>query len=1028
MDAQRGTVSDSTRWKKEEAPAETQPDLVEDLHASAADVTVDEDEIETADLEPSELVTNDVQTDPTPLTVRELDDSSASTSAVPHMRELARLEEALLIDPNNIAAMQALTHRYEAIEAWEPLVKIMWARANSVRNKNARADVIRRIAELLETKLHNFAGAVDAFELLYLESPTTRTLGDIARLSEHLHHWDRAISARAEIARQRAAGLDRAQVYLDLGRTMLPFEPLRAKESFEEALRESPELVEAYDGLIAIAEGGTARHEEASLRVARANLLSGSTAAEDYAHAARLYEELGEARCAFDAWAAAHQQNPDHEEAASYLIDRYVRDKKWAEAAPLAEGLVRSAEASKNPEKIAMRRQTAQMIYSGMGDTRRALAQAISAFELNPRDPELALGMLRATKHEARSASTSELAGPALHAIASDLFVLPFDTLLFLAEVLRSVGFANEAVRVFEHVLQIDPAHQAALEELVSLYRALERVDDAARIKRSLLELTTDDEQRFVGLVELAEMLNHEAHDLKGAAIAYEEAWALRPNDPWILQTLAWVYSELGDPSHLASVLTALTELADSPELRAEASETLGDLCLRELNDPDRAAKLFESALQLDRTRTSAFEKLARLLRERHDQKGLEAALLRMIERADARGDEWLLFALYKDLGALYRDGFGDVPRAIDAFDRATRLRSENEDARRALVDLYVIQGELDKAISRVRAGLEERPLSADLYAELYHLYLRQRANDRAWCVVDVLRALKRLTPQQAKFRTDFPPVPLHQIGGRLIDQAWGSHILHPDLDPLLTRIFSIVAKRVAPMASELRDGPSQPRNLIPFTRAYSHLERDISLWFGNAAEILGVPPPPLFVGPGSEPRPFWPSLGRVGSVFVNAAAAESLTDLLVYLASTQVAALRPELSANTYFPTTKSLGSLLATAIQITEDLSGRAKAAARLSDTDFAELRALVDRSKELGKIHDVRLWKRCAALSEMRAGFLLTQDASIATRAIQHDITTPGDLTLEERTRELYRFATSERYFELRQAIGISLKEGA
>lgn len=1021
-------MSDRKPWKEEEAPAETQPDLVEDLHPSTGDVTVDEDEIETGDLQTADLATPHV---PVPHTVRDLSDEAsapASTSAVPHLKELARLEEAWRADPSNIAAMQALARRYEAMEAWEPLVNIMWARANGVRNKNARIDVIRRIAELLETKLNDVAGAVNALEQLHLEAPTARTLGDIARLSEQLHDWDRASSAHAELARQRAAGIERASVYLHFGNTLLPHEPRRAKESFEAAIREFPELIEAYDGLLRIAEEAHDAHAEASLRVARANLLHGPTAADDYARAARRFEEIGDAKSAFDAWAAAHRENADHEEAASFLIDRLVRDKKWAEAAPLAERLVHAAERSQSAEKIAMRRQTAQMIYSGMGDTRRALAQAISAFEMNPRDPELALGMLRATKSEAHSSSTAGAAGPALHALASDLFVLPFDTLLLLGDTLRAVGFEEDAARVFEHAVQVDPAYVAAQEELVTLYRSMGRFSEAALKKRSLLDLTNDEEQRFLGLVELGEMLNHEAHDLRGAAIAYEEAWALRPNDPWILQTLAWVYSELGEPHHLASVLTSLTELADSPELRAEASETLGDLCLRDLNDPDRAAKLFESAVQLDRSRTSAFEKLVRLLRERHDQKGLEAALLRMIERADARGDEWLLFALYKDLGALYRDGFGDVPRAIDAFDRATRLRAENEDARRALVDLYVIQGELDKAISRVRAGLDERPLSADLYGELYHLYLRQRANDRAWCVVDVLRALKRLTPQQAKFRADFPPVALHQIGGRLVDQAWASHILHPDLDPLLTRIFSIVARRVAPIASELREGPAQPPNQIPFTRAYSHLEREITLWFGNAAEILSVAPPPLFVGPGSEPRPFWPSVVRIGSIFVNAAAAESLTDLLVYLASAQVAGLRPELSANTFFPTTKSLGSLLATAIQITEDLSGRAKAAVRLPDSDFAELRALIDRSKELAKIHDVRLWKRCAALSEMRAAFLLTQDASIATRAIQHDITTPGDLTLEERTRELYRFATSERYFELRQAIGISLKEGA
>ena len=58
-------------------------------------------------------------------------------------------------------------------------------------------------------------------------------------------------------------------------------------------------------------------------------------------------------------------------------------------------------------------------------------------------------------------------------------------------------------------------------------------------------------------------------------------------------------------------------------------------------------------------------------------------------------------------------------------------------------------------------------------------------------------------------------------------------------------------------------------------------------------------------------------------------------------------------------------------------------------------------------------------------MRAALLLAGDVVMARRAMASDPQTPGDLPPRERIGELFLFATSDLYADLRGAIGVAVE---
>src|SRR5580704_9346627 len=203
----------------------------------------------------------------------------------------------------------------------------------------------------------------------------------------------------------------------------------------------------------------------------------------------------------------------------------------------------------------------------------------------------------------------------------------------------------------------------------------------------------------------------------------------------------------------------------------------------------------------------------------------------------------------------MYRDRLGDAARALDAFRAAQRLMPDAADVRKGMTELFVVTDQLDEGINMVRGALKKRPLDAALYGELYDLFLRKRAFDRAWCAVDAMVTLgAELDDEKARFYGDYPPRVLSKVPGTLTGTAWRSHILHGELDPALTAIFALVTPPVLRARIAMVPFQALRQSLGERVTSNGAVSHEVLRTVADASEILSFVAPSLHVRKGTAP------------------------------------------------------------------------------------------------------------------------------------------------------------------------------
>jgi hypothetical protein len=407
-----------------------------------------------------------------------------------------------------------------------------------------------------------------------------------------------------------------------------------------------------------------------------------------------------------------------------------------------------------------------------------------------------------------------------------------------------------------------------------------------------------------------------------------------------------------------------------------------------------------------------------------------------MLRRLKTDGDVDLKHALFFQLGIIYRDRLGDAARALDSFRAAQRLKPDAVDVRKGMTELLIVTDQLDDAVSMVRAALKKDPQDIALYNELYDLFLRKRAFDRAWCAVDALVTLgSRLDAEKSRFYGDYPAPSLSKIPGTLTAGAWRSHILHAELDPALTAIFALVTPAVLRARVALVPFQALRASLGEPLRSNGALAHEILRAVGDASEILNFSTPSLHARKGTTPLSLAPAKN---AMFVSLEACEALpTDALAFVVGKKMSEMRPELSARAACPSVSELKALVHLAVQLAEPSLAMPSTgnpafdralAQSISREEKAGLRAAIGAAKAQGSELDVSRWSQLAEISSARVGLLLSGRIEASKRGMHGDPRLPGDLSPKDKLSELLVFSVSEEYAELRAAIGVAVEGSA
>lgn len=356
--------------------------------------------------------------------------------------------------------------------------------------------------------------------------------------------------AEARFARAQAAvnagDIDRGVVEIDAALKLRPdWEPAALFKA--QHLKRGPEAVAFLERFVA----ANPKASEARLALARA--LVGEKRYED---------SLREFRRLLDEF----PDNPDVVYANGVLL---LQLGKPVEAEPVLRQAVELGKGDPNPARYYLgqiaeedkRYEEALQRYDQVNEGEHEVAAAMRGAQVLTRMGRLEAARERLTKARAK---------------------LPDEAIrLWIAEsqLLRDAGRKQESHDVLQTALAGTPDDTELLYELALAAERLERVADAERHLRRLIELKPESSQ---GYNALGFTLADRNIRLEEARQLIDKALSLSPGDPFILDSKGWVQFRLGDAAGALETLKRAFAMRPDPEIAAHIGEVLWSLGRRE--------------------------------------------------------------------------------------------------------------------------------------------------------------------------------------------------------------------------------------------------------------------------------------------------------------------------------------------------------------------------------------------------------------------------------------------------------------
>ena len=267
--------------------------------------------------------------------------------------------------------------------------------------------------------------------------------------------------------------------------------------------------------------------------------------------------------------------------------------------------------------------------------------------------------------------------------------------------------FSNqaEAIKAYEEILELDPGHRVAINQLKEMYERRRDWDKLINVYKSEIEMLGSDEERAVACLDVAKLASAK---LKRPAVSME-LWAkvveYDPSNIEALEQLETLYERAKDWDNLADVCRRQTEIIDDPARKAQILQKLGILFSDKAEDDQRAIDVWNQLLEIEPDNRRAQDSLKKLYLAARAYDQLETfyaaqdkydEFIRVLERQVDTEDPETRLSLSFKIAELWQTKLDKPDRAARAYEKVLGLDEENLRAAEALIPLY--QGGRDVA------------------------------------------------------------------------------------------------------------------------------------------------------------------------------------------------------------------------------------------------------------------------------------------------------------------------------------------
>ena len=539
--------------------------------------------------------------------------------------------------------------------------------------------------------------------------------------------------------------------------------------------------------------------------------------------------------------------------------------------------------------------------------------------------------------------------------------------------------------------------------------------------------------ERFAAHVKIGDILNEQLRNTRMAVESYNAALLEQPGSKLVLGKLLGLHEEAGNWNEAVDVLTQLAEQEGDGNRKAKYYCGVATLQRKYLKDHVSAVRSFDLALDADPTMLKAFQAIDQILTQDRNYERQDRYYRKMLKRALEVGlDDNLVFSLAKNLGEINRSRLNRYDEAIKAYKLA--LTKKNEPKIHGIVaELYEREGHIDKAIQQHYEIIELNPQSYDSYQRLRQLFMEAKRYDEAWCVCQVLCFLGHANADERVFFEKYRQRTLTNARRPLDNQHWAL-IAHPEKSVILDRLFHKLYPYLMPLMTrshkELR--LNKRKHLIDVSQ-----QTPFNTVLQYVANITRLNRPECYRDPmgraGIHTAELNPPGVLVGGDILQGRQMQELAFLTgkhlflmgqqTFLATidTSYEARKHRLTASVY-----TVLKLLSPQANVQAD-PALLEAIQRggINQADLTEMNKLIERAKANPQ-HDMHVskWLEMTEYTANRLGLLLSNDVAAAAQCIRNEAGQFSRAPAQERMRDLILFAISERYFELRKALGLAI----
>ena len=324
-------------------------------------------------------------------------------------------------------------------------------------------------------------------------------------------------------------------------------------------------------------------------------------------------------------------------------------------------------------------------------------------------------------------------------------------------------------------------------------------------------------------------------------------------------------------------------------------------------------------------------------------------------------------------------------------------------------------------------------PRDVDTLHALFRLYKKANDVDRQWCVAHVLGYLDAAESEEKEHWVKHRETALFRPSASVTQEAWKRLLFHPEEEPLVGEIFSVVVSAVLlGRLSALR----RDKQLVKLDPAMKQDPATTTVQavrcFHWASAILGMHAPALFADPDFEGFvemvPGVPPASRIGARALSGRSAAELA----FLAGRHLANYREEHFVKMLVPSARGLEDIFLAALSIGNPglpLSAQVKQLVVpianaiepiLEPAAVDRLRGHFLRFVEEGGRTNLQRWATSSDRTMARAGLLLANDL----RAAHSVLALEDGAHVAEKMDDLMSFVVSDRYAKLRRQIGIAI----